>query len=88
MPVSPRRLLYVHVGNKVANRFTFSPDLTQVFQRFLVERAHRWVFATKPAEWVAKVKTRTVNPEAFEEEEKLWEDFHRDQSQSEVSSTK
>jgi hypothetical protein len=83
MPVSPRHLLYVHVGKKAGNRFTFSPDLTQAVQRFLVERAHRWVFATQPADWVAKLRTRTVNPEMFEEEEKAWGDFHRDQSQSE-----
>jgi hypothetical protein len=83
MPVSPKHLLYVKVGKKADNRFTFSPEHTQLVQRLLVERAHRWVFATQPAEWVAKVRPRTADPEIFEEEEKVWGNFHQDQSQSE-----
>jgi Protein of unknown function (DUF4238) len=86
MPVSPKHLLYVKVGEKVANRFTFSPEHTHLVQRLLVERAHRWVFATRPSEWVAKVRPRTVDPKIFKEEEQAWKDWHRDQSQSEVSS--
>jgi hypothetical protein len=83
MPVSPRHLLYVKVGKQVSNRFTFSPGDTQLVQRLLVERAHRWVFATQPLEWVAKVRQRTEDPEIFETEEKAWGNFHQDQSQSE-----
>lgn len=85
MPVSPKHLLYVHVGNKVANRLVFSPEQTQLVQRLLVERAHRWVFATHPAEWVAKARARTVDPDIFEADEKSWGSFHQDQSQSEES---
>lgn len=88
MPVSPRHLLYVQVGKKVANRFTFSPEHTQLIQRLLVERAHRWVFATRPTEWVAKVRQRTADPDLFEAEEKMWEDFHPGQSKSEEPPTK
>jgi hypothetical protein len=86
MPVSPRHLLYVQVGKKADNRFTFSPEHTQLVQRLLVERAHRWVFATRPEEWVTKVRQRTEDPEIFEEEEKAWEDYPLEQSQSEASS--
>jgi Protein of unknown function (DUF4238) len=85
MPISPRHLLYVKVGKKAPNRFAFSPELTQLIQRLLVERAHRWVFATQPLEWVAKVKQRTEDPEIFEAEEKAWEDYHQEQSKSEES---
>jgi hypothetical protein len=85
MPVSPRHLLYVKVGKKADNRFTFSPEDTQLVQRFLVERAHRWVFATRPEEWVAKLRTRTVDPKAFAAEKREWEEFHPNQLQSETS---
>jgi hypothetical protein len=51
MPVSPRHLLYVQVGRKAPNRFAFSRPQTELMQRLIVERAHRWVFARKQASW-------------------------------------
>lgn len=86
MPVSPRHLLYVQVGRKHDNRFTFKSRQTEAIQRFLVERAHRWVFATKPAGWVVSARPRIVDPFAYEAEEKAWKEFHRDQLQSESRS--
>jgi hypothetical protein len=85
MPVSPRHLLYVQVGKKGANRFTFSHEHTHLVQRLLVERAHRWVFATQPAKWVEEVRPRAVDHEIFEAEEKAWKDYHQDQLKSEES---
>ena len=41
MPVSPRHLLYVQVGKKIANRFSFSLHHTSLVQQLLVKRAHR-----------------------------------------------
>jgi hypothetical protein len=87
MPVSPRHLLFVHVGRKIDNRFAFSTKNTQLVQRLLFERAHRWVFATRQEEWITKVRSRHVDPEVCEAEEKAWEEFHPDQLQSEMSST-
>lgn len=86
MPVSPRHLLYVQVGKKAPNRFAFSPEHTKLVQRLLVERAHRWVFATRPDEWVADVRPRTVDPKRLAAEAKAWDDWHQDQLQSEISS--
>ena len=85
MPVSPRHLLYVQVGAKAANRITFSREQTQLVQRLIVERAHRWVFATHPMEWVAKVRPRIVDPERLKDEAKAWESWHQNQEQSEMS---
>lgn len=86
MPVSPRHLLYVQVGQNAANRLTFDPNLTGLIQRFLIERAHRWVFATHPAEWVVRGRPRTVDSEIYTAEKKMWQDFHPDQLRSETSS--
>ena len=88
MPVSPRHLLYFQVGSKVANRFTFSEDHTMLVQRLLVERAHRWVFGTRPLGWAAKARPRTVDPERFAAEEAAWEEWHKDQFESEISSSR
>lgn len=87
MPVSPKHLLYVQVGSKAPNRFTFSDEHTRLVQQLLVERAYRWVFGTRPLEWVATVRPRTVDPKKLEAEAAAWEGWHQDQSQSEISST-
>ena len=88
MPVSPKHLLYVQVGHKNANRFSFSPHNTSLVQQLLVKRAHRWVFGRRPLHWVADVRPRTVNREQLAEEAKAWEGWHRDQLQSEIASTR
>ncbi len=43
MPLSPRHLLFTHLGSTAPDRFTFSPEQTALIQRFLAERAHRWI---------------------------------------------
>ena len=69
MPISPRHLLYVQVGKKVRNRFNFSLQETKLVQRLIVERAHRWVFARKPANWIAQVRPRVVDSALFLDEQ-------------------
>ena len=85
MAVSPRHLLYVQIGKKAANRLVFSREHTHLVQRLLVERAHRWVFAARPMEWVAGVRPRVVDPSALAAERRAWEEWHEDQLRSEVS---
>ena len=83
MPVSPRHLLYVQVGKKTNSRFVFSSADTDLVQRLLVERAHRWVFARRPEAWVAKVKPRIVNAEMFTAEQDAWSQWHQEHSKAE-----
>ena len=86
MPVSPRHLLYVQVGSTTPPRFEFSRQHTQIVQRLLVERAHRWVFATTPEDWVLDVRPRIVDAATLEAEAKAWDEWHREQLQAETSS--
>jgi hypothetical protein len=79
MPISPRNLLYVQIGKKAPNRFSFSLPETQLVQRLIVERAHRWVFATHPAPWVAQVRPRVVDQALFVAEQEAWKHWHQDQ---------
>ena len=88
MPVSPKHLLYVQVGKKNANRFSFSPHHTSLVQQLLVKRAHRWVFGRRPLHWVAAVRPRIVNRDQLAEEDKAWKGWHRDQLQSEIASAR
>jgi len=85
MPLSPRRLLFVHVGKDAGKAVEFTPEQTWLVRRLLCERAHRWIFATRPKEWVSKAHPRIVDAEAFAIEARAWERWHRDQMQSEMS---
>lgn len=85
MPVSPRHLLYVQVGKKVKNRFTFEYKETRLLQEIIVKRAHRWIFSKNLAPWIEKVRPREVNQEKFKEEQEAWEDWHKQQMGAESS---
>jgi hypothetical protein len=85
MPVSPKHLLYVQVGSKKPNRFEFPNDRARLVQRLLVLRAHRWVFATGPLDWVEQVRPRVVDPGRFAAEESAWKEWPREQLESEMS---
>ena len=61
MPLSPRHLLFTQVGHEHPRRFTFSTDKTVEIQRLFCERAHRFVFARKPARRVAWFRPRIVD---------------------------
>jgi hypothetical protein len=85
MPLSPRHLLYVKVGAKMRNRFTFGQKATEPLQRLLAERAHRFIFATRKEKWVATVRPRTVDAEAMAAEDQEWREWHQDQVASEIA---
>jgi len=85
MPLSPRKLLFVEVGRHAARNVKFSPGHTWFIRRLLCERAHRWIFATKPKEWVGRFRPRTIDDEAFAAETRAPERRHREQTQSEMS---
>ncbi len=84
MPISPRQLLYVQVGAKASNRFVFSPQDTQLVQRLIVERAHRWVFARQPTPWIARVRPRLVDEAMFLAERDAWQSWQREEAQAET----
>ncbi len=80
MPISPRHLLYVKVGNTPSpDRYPLSEELTHSFQRFLVERAYRLVMARKQWDWVRRYKPRRVDPALFTAEQKMWAQWHENQ---------
>ena len=85
MPLSPRHLLYVQVGTKLQNRFTFSREATRLVQRLIVERGHRWIFALHQAPWVAQFKPRKIDQAAFSAEQDAWSRWHKEQTQAEMS---
>ncbi|MEX2446483.1 MAG: DUF4238 domain-containing protein [Dehalococcoidia bacterium] len=84
MPLSPRHLLFVQVGKDSGRRLTFTHGQTAQLRRLLVERAHRWIFATQPLDWVVRVRPRVVDRDAFDHEEAIWAKWHEQQSRFEL----
>ena len=82
MPVTPHHLLVAEVGRDTGRRITLSPDQAALFRRLLVERAHRWVFATRPLNWVISTRPRLVDRETYEAEADRWTTWHNAQSEA------
>ncbi len=85
MPVSPRHLLYVQVGQKAPNRLSFSYEQTKLLQELMVKRAHRWIFSEKPAHWMETFRPRLVNLEQYNAEQEAWKNWHQKQIEAENS---
>jgi len=84
LPLSPRHLLYTQIGKKAAPRFEFSLEKTRELQQLLAERAYRWIFARHPVAHMSSLRPRIVDHEAFESEERSWQEWHEEQSASEA----
>ncbi len=84
MPVSPRHLLYAQVGSRFPNRFTLSSSGTYCFQRFLLERAHRFIFAADMSDLFARLRPRVVDPERFRAEQNDYKKWQQEQVQVEA----
>lgn len=83
MPLSPRSLLYVRIGQRCTGRHVFPVEQTTVIQRLLIENAHRWVFARREMQYIEEIRPRVVDLEAFTHEEREWASWHEQQSVSE-----
>lgn len=83
MPLSPRHLLYTQIGSDAQDRFAFSIEKTYEIQKFLAERAFRWIFAHKKLPGVVKLRPRYVNLKEFNNEEEQWRKWHQEQNLAE-----
>ena len=87
MPLSPRHLLFVEIGNDSGRKLTLTLDQTRRLRRLLIERAHRWVFATRPLDSIVQARPRVVSRDAFEREAERWQRWHDDQLQAETAAS-
>jgi hypothetical protein len=85
MPLGPQHLLYTKVGerppwikgDRVPEFFALA------FQRFIIQNAHRYVYAATPDPQVEMIRPRTVNAAAFQHEANQWKKWGHEQSQAE-----
>jgi hypothetical protein len=84
LPISPKVALYTKIGDKTTGPFTFTREQTAELQHIMVQRAFRWVLATRELPWVAAARPREVNPARFEQERRFWHEWNSAQSQAEA----
>lgn len=84
LPLSPQHMLYTKVGHKPPTRGTrFTTDQTNTVRRLMAEHAHRFVFGDIADTEVAIYRPRIVNAEFFKGEERQWQRWHEEQTESE-----
>jgi hypothetical protein len=83
MPLSPQHLLFTEIGSDLPDRFVFSPEKTLIIQKFLAEKALRWIFAYDRMNVVPKLRPRHIDPVAFKAEQEQWKNWHNEQSKAE-----
>lgn len=83
MPLSPHHLLHSQVGRTIRGFRQLSEEQTRAFRSFLLKRAHRVVFATRPMDWISRERPRLVDRVQFELERQSWEQWHEEQARAE-----
>jgi hypothetical protein len=84
LPLGPKHLLYARVGARPPNRGTVvSLEEAKIFQKFIVEHAHRMVFSAGQDPAVVGLRARAVDAGAFAKEAEQWSRWHEDQVDAE-----
>lgn len=87
MPLSPRHLLFTEVGRDLGRRTRLDTSQINLLRRMVLERADRWVFATRPTEWIERARPRVVDAAQFTQEKELWDRWPREQLTARQNST-
>jgi hypothetical protein len=84
LPLGPKHLLYTQIGRPLPKRgSTLALEHARMVQRFTVEHAHRYIFATEPDSLVEGARPRTVDAVAYRLEREQWERWHDEQTAAE-----
>jgi hypothetical protein len=85
MPLGPQHLLYTRIGDRPPWRKgdRVPESLALKLQTFIIENAHRNVYAVEADPLVAKIRPRVVNAAAFQSEADQWQRWGKEQSQPE-----
>ncbi|WP_122466860.1 DUF4238 domain-containing protein [Pseudomonas viridiflava] len=84
MPLSPKHLLFACAGFRPPRRGTVLSLAEAAFYKMMIlTGASRYVFSTDTHD-IEDARPRTVSREMFEEESRLWADWHETQSKEEA----
>jgi hypothetical protein len=76
LPLSPKHLMYTKIGSKWTGATVLSPEQTLQLQRFVAERAHRWIIACGKPMRAEIFRPRRVDLDAFRSEMDAWKLWH------------
>lgn len=83
-PCPPRLAVCTQVRRKETGPWHATPAQTADLQRFVVERALRWIIARKPESWISALRPRVVDAAAFAIEQESWRAWNAMQLDSEA----
>lgn len=84
MPLGPYHLMYTQVGFRRLDRNTVvSTEWAHWIRRLIIEHAHRYVFSVDQDPTIPSLRRRLVCPKSFQDERKMWKNWHLEQSQAE-----
>jgi hypothetical protein len=85
MPLGPQHLLFTHIGGRPPwlKGDRVPETLALKLQTFMIENAHRYVYAAQEQPSLAKIRPRVVNAAAHESETDQWRRWGEEQSQAE-----
>lgn len=80
MPLSPRMILFTQIGRKGPyHDLDFSPRISQLFRRMIVQHAHRYVYADRPQKGMLALNARIVSRDLYEQEKQSMAGWHIEQ---------
>lgn len=84
MPLSPTHLLYTVAGSRPSPKGeVVGPEFAEQVQHWIVQNAHRHVFAAEPSTLVEQARPRTVSLDLYTQENQFWSRFHEEQTAAE-----
>jgi hypothetical protein len=72
LPVSPQIAVFTQIGSRETGPWDATPQQTTELQRFVIERAMRWIIVRRPASFIAQWRPRVVDAEAYAVEQESW----------------
>jgi hypothetical protein len=85
MPIAPGHILYTKVGsrNPPTKGTVLKAEMAQAFQRFTIEHAHRFIFASMSNDALFEYRVREVNLDKYKFEKDQWQQWHSQQMDAE-----
>ncbi|MBM4169725.1 MAG: DUF4238 domain-containing protein [Ignavibacteria bacterium] len=83
LPLSPLHLLYTKVGQRSSLPVQIPAETARLLQRMMAEHAHRFIISSQLDDSIPALRTRKVDPIAFQQERNVWREWHKQQTDAE-----
>lgn len=84
-PLGPHHLMYTQIGGKPPIRGeTMPPQQAEIVRRIMAEHAYRLVFALEPSDDIPRLRPRTEDTVAWQQDRDQWTRWHDEQRAAEL----